>query len=306
MIWLSIGESIRGCGAVTLSILLLTALWICPCLAANLEETSTVPEDRGTDAAKQVESASLNTPISDQLARPESSLPALNTMAASTNAIEAVEAPRRHIDWSGLINQSALFLSIEQGFRLGTQPGTREALKGPFFDDWFTSVKSTKGWGDADDFLANYIGHPMQGSVTGHIFVQNDPGGRYQTFNWSSAYWNSRLKATLWSAIYSTQFELGPISEASIGNVGYPGSSLSGAVDLVMTPLGGLGWQVGEDALDKYLVMRIETWTSNPVILMLARGFLNPTRSFANVMRLKVPWHRDTRPGIWNTSVDNR
>jgi hypothetical protein len=136
--------------------------------------------------------------------------------------------------------------------------------------------------------------------------VHNDPGGRYQTFNWSSAYWNSRLKATLWSAIYSTQFELGPISEASIGNVGYPGSSLSGAVDLVMTPLGGLGWQVGEDALDKYLVMRIETWTSNPVILMLARGFLNPTRSFANVMRLKVPWHRDTRPGIWNASVDNR
>jgi hypothetical protein len=112
-------------------------------------------------------------------------------------------------------------------------------LKGPFFDDWFTSVKATKGWGDADDFLANYIGHPMQGSVTGYIFAQNDPKGRYQTFAWSSPYWISRLKATAWSALYSTQFELGPISEASIGNVGYPGSSLSGAVDLVMTPLGG-------------------------------------------------------------------
>jgi hypothetical protein len=106
--------------------------------------------------------------------------------------------------------------------------------------------------------------------------------------------------------LYSTQFELGPISEASLGNVGYPGSSLSGAVDLVMTPLGGLVWQVGEDVLDKYFITRIEGWTSNRVILTLARGFLNPTRSFANLIRLRVPWTRDTRPGIWNAPVEVR
>jgi len=200
------------------------------------------------------------------------------------------------VDWGGIVAQSAAFILVEQGYRLGTQPGTREALRGEFFDDWFKSVKSTKGWGDGDDFLTNYIGHPMEGSVVGNIFVQNDPLGRNQVFGWNSRYWNSRLKATAWSALYSTQFELGPISEASIGNVGQYGGSLSGYVDLVVTPLAGLGWQVGEDALDKYLIVRIETWTSNQVILKLTRSFLNPTRAFANMMRMAAPWSRSTRP----------
>jgi hypothetical protein len=105
-----------------------------------------------------------------------------------------------------------------------------------------------------------------------------------------------------WSAFYSVQFELGPISEASIGNVGYHGGSQSGAVDLVVTPLAGFGWQVGEEALDKYLIQKIETRTRNPVVLMLVRSFLNPTRSFANLMRGSVPWSRDTRPGIWGSN----
>ncbi len=209
------------------------------------------------------------------------------------------EIPRQGVHWGGLLSQSARFLAVEQGFRVITQPGTREALKGAFFDDWFKAVKATKGWGDGDDFLTNYIGHPMQGSVTGFIFAQNDPAGIGQEFGRSSKYWRSRLKAAAWSALYRAQFELGPISEASIGNVGYQGESQSGAVDLVVTPLAGFGWQVGEDALDKYLIRRLEARTDNPVFLMFARSVLNPTRSFANVMRGKVPWNRDTRPGIW-------
>jgi len=202
------------------------------------------------------------------------------------------------VDWKGVLLQSATFLAVEQGFRLALQPGTREALKGEFFDEWFKSVKSTNGWGDGDDFLTNYIGHPMMGSATGYIFVQNDSKGRSQVFNWESSYWNSRLKATAWSALYSTQFELGPISEASLGNVGYQGKSLSGYVDLVITPVAGLGWQVGEDVLDRYLITRIENWTSNTWILIIARSILNPTRAFANAMRMKLPWTRETRPGI--------
>jgi hypothetical protein len=223
----------------------------------------------------------------------------------SHSPIEKVQSTRQGVNWSSVWSQSMFFLAVEQGYRLGTQPGTREALKGKFFDDWFNSVTSTKGWGDGDDFLTNYIGHPMEGSVVANIFVQNDPRGRNQVFGWNSAYWNSRLKATAWSAIYSTQFELGLISEASLGNVGYQGKSQSGAVDLVITPLAGLGWQVGEDLLDKYLIVKIESRTRNPVILMLARSFLNPTRSFANAMRMSVPWARDTRPGIWKRT-DNR
>ncbi len=250
-------------------------------------------------AASEDNTASVNRSTVNPVAKPKPDAPAFKPPATDSNGGRIEEVPRRGVDWQGVLAQSALFLSIEQGYRLGTQPGTRDALKGRFFDDWFHSIKATHGWGDEDDFLTNYIGHPMEGSVAGNIFVQNDPVGRNCTFAWDSVYWHSRLKASAWVVFYSTQFELGPFSEASIGNVGHHGASLSGAVDLVVTPLAGLGWQVGEDVIDKYLITWIESRTSNRVIRMFARGVLNPTRSFANVMRLKVPWTRDTRPGVW-------
>ena len=306
MVWMRSSRRYRNMCTATLKALVLTVLPMLPCNAEDTGERILLVNPAGTDAANPVASL-LPYPVpAEPWVCAANSLPAANTFAFGTSSPVVREVPHRGVSWSEVLSQSLFFLSIEQGFRLGTQPGTREALKGEFFDDWFTSVKATQGWGDADDFLTNYIGHPMEGSVAGYIFVQNDPHGRYLIFDWSSSYWRSRLKATAWSALYSTQFELGPISEASLGNVGYPGSSLSGAVDLVMTPLGGLGWQIGEDALDKYLIMRIEGWTHNPMILTLTRGFLNPTRSFANLMRLRVPWHRDTRPGIWKTGVKNR
>ncbi len=290
--------SFRSAWRAALKTLMLLLLAIHPCRAANLQDVPPAPESTGLEGVRSLNGSALGPVIANPAPGAEAASVG-SMLAGGTNAAMIRAVPARGVNWSGVLLQSALFLSVEQGYRLGTQPGTREALKGKFFDDWFKSVKATKGWGDGDDFLTNYIGHPMEGSVAGFIFVQNDPRGRNQIFNWNSWYWKSRLKSMAWTALYSTQFELGPISEASIGNVGYQGTSQSGAVDLVVTPLAGLGWQVGEDALDKYLVMRIENWTRNPMLLMLARSFLNPTRSFANAMRMHVPWHRDTRSGIW-------
>ena len=138
----------------------------------------------------------------------------------------------------------------------------------------------------------------MQGAVTSYIYTNNNKTGKMAEFGANRAYWNSRLKAMAYSAAYSAQFELGPIGEASLGNVGstsVPGTM--GWVDLVVTPAGGLGWQVTEDALDRYVIRTLENklrW--GPAIVAL-RGVLNPSRSFTNVLRLRVPWHRDTRPG---------
>lgn len=56
-----------------------------------------------------------------------------------------------------------------------------------------------------------------------------------------------------WSAAYSLQFEIGPLSEASIGNVGMRPET-TGWVDDVVTPLGAFGLIVAEDALDRYFV----------------------------------------------------
>src|SRR5262249_19598205 len=116
---------------------------------------------------------------------------------------------------------------------------------------------------------------------------------------WKKSYWRSRLKAFSFSIVYSTQFELGLFSEASIGNIGmrptYKSRHPMGYVDLVVTPVVGTGWMVGEDMLDRYLIRRLENNIPNRTAQIVIRGFLNPTRSFANLMRGKWPWYRDDR-----------
>jgi hypothetical protein len=129
--------------------------------------------------------------------------------------------------------------------------------------------------------------------------VQNDPRGIHQEMGLSKGYWKSRLKAFGWSFLYSTQFELGPISEAALGNIGirpYDGRKHPMAyVDIVVTPVIGTAWLVGEDALDKYLIRYLDSRVKNRSFNALLRSFLNPTRSMANVLRGKYPWYRDDR-----------
>jgi hypothetical protein len=69
-------------------------------------------------------------------------------------------------------------------------------------------------------------------------------------------------------------------------------------VDLVITPLGGFAVMLAEDALDRFVIRKAERWTSHPWSRILIRGFLNPNRSLANMLRLQVPWQRDTRPDV--------
>lgn len=192
--------------------------------------------------------------------------------------------------WRPALKQSLLVLSIQHGYAM-TQPKTRRALKGEFFHDYIQSVKSLRGWGDGGRFFTNYIAHPMQGSLTGFIQVHNDPTGIKQRFSGSSAYWKSRMKAMAWSAAWSTQFEIGPVSQASIGNVGQSGKQTY--VDLVITPTAGTGLLIAEDAMDKYVVERIERKVNNFYLKIGSRMLLNPTRSIANLLRFKKPWYRD-------------
>jgi len=197
-------------------------------------------------------------------------------------------------NWEGAVTQSLYFLGIEHAQRL-TQEKTRNELKGPFFPDWEDSVAGLHGWSDGGSFFTNYIAHSMQGGVAGFIQIQNDAHGKSLEFSGSRTYWNSRMRALGWAAIYSTQFELGPISEATIGNVGKKHGT-AGYVDLVITPTGGLGMIVLEDVLDKYLLKKLEQSTVGIGKRRLYRVLFNPQRSLANFLRGKAPWHRDSRP----------
>jgi len=195
-------------------------------------------------------------------------------------------------NWSTAIKQSLLFLGVQHGYAM-TQQKTRHDLRGSFFKDYIRSVKSLQGWEDGGRFFTNYIAHPMQGSLFGFIQIQNDPKGMNLSFDNSKAYWRSRLKALAWSAAWSTQFEIGPVSQASIGNVGLHGKQTY--VDLVVTPIGGFGWIVLEDFVDKKIIQMIERRSSgNFYIKIASRTFLNPSRSTANLLRFKTPWHRDS------------
>ncbi|MBL8187285.1 MAG: hypothetical protein JNK38_04725 [Acidobacteria bacterium] len=202
-------------------------------------------------------------------------------------------------NWQKALKQSTIFLGIQHGFRLATEEGTRKDLAGPFFKDYFKALKSLRGWDDGDPFIVNYIGHPMMGSVSGYIQIQNDPKGIHEEVSLKRSYWISRLKATAWSFTYSTQFELGLVSEATLGNIGIrpygKAKHPMAYVDLVVTPVVGTGWLVGEDLLDKYFVRRFEDRMPNRLIRVLFRSFLNPTRSFANILRGEKPWYRDNR-----------
>lgn len=217
--------------------------------------------------------------------------------AESPKQDDARSDPDR-FNWKGAMSQSILFLGIQHTFRL-TQHRTQRELGGPFFKDWVRSVKHLRGWDDGDSTLINYVAHPLQGGLTGRIFVNNSPRAQRAKFG-SSEYWESRLKALVWSAAWSTQFELGPISEASIGNVGLRpvnGTTGMGYVDLVMTPTAGTGVVILEDAVDHYV---LKNWIerkfgSRSILAKVFRSLLTPTTSFANILRGQFPWKRNDR-----------
>ena len=200
-------------------------------------------------------------------------------------------------NWKSAMVESLYFLGIQQSLRM-VQKKTRREIKGPFFRDWGNSVKNLGKWRDGDSTFTNYVAHPMQGAVTGRIFINNSERSKRQEFGKSKEYWKSRAKALAWSAVWSTQFELGPLSEASIGNVGLydrVGPNRMGWVDLVITPTAGTAVLIGEDAIDKYILKNWLEKSRPRWKIRLLRMFITPFQSFTNVLHGKLPWKRYAR-----------
>ncbi len=224
---------------------------------------------------------------------------------ASSGMVAVSPTPKREtgVDWVHLARGSFTFLAVENGFRCATEQGTRDGFSGPFIPGYLNSVGDLHGWSDGDPFLVNYIGHPMQGAVSGYIWQHNDRAYRTVEFGRNSRYWKGKLRGAAFSYLYSVQFEIGALSEAALGNIQglYP---QQGFVDQVVTPAVGFGWTIAEDSIDRYIVRAIEAHVANPYFRLLARGALNPSRSMANVMMGQLPWHRDDRPGVFTPYPD--
>jgi hypothetical protein len=207
------------------------------------------------------------------------------------------EADQEGTDVFGAFVDSLKLLMIEHTFRIAFQEKTRRELDGPFWDDYRRSVRIPKQWEDSDDWWVNYIGHPIHGAASGYIWLDHERGAPPE-IGLNQKYWASRGRAAAWVATYSLQFEFGPLSEASIGNVGLRPET-TGWVDHVVTPVGAFGLIVAEDALDRFLVKWAERHVSNRVWRASLRLIFNPGRTLSNTASGRLPWYRPGRPLSW-------
>lgn len=201
------------------------------------------------------------------------------------------------VDVLGTFGDSLKLLLIEHSIRIAAQDKTRRELGGPFWSDYRNSLRVPHQWEDSDAWWVNYIGHPIHGASAGYIWLDHDPRAPVE-IGLTRRYWATRGQAAIWSAAYSLQFEFGPLSEASIGNVGMR-HEMTGWVDHVVTPVGAFGLIVGEDALDRFFVKWIEARTTNRVARASLRLIFNPARTLSNAVGGHLPWYRRDRSLSW-------
>ncbi len=257
--------------------------------------------------------------LADRRVRLSAISPATTDGVSDSGGTTVAPEPTRqeHFHWRRALTESATFLVIEQAYVVHTDFNWVVSENGiPFNHYWRDYMQSLSewthsGWNDGDPNWFGYVGHPIQGALTGFIQIQNDPQGEKLEFSKTKAYWWSRLKAGLWNAAYSTQWNLGPVSEVTVEKYGtkdrppwnhdgsFPCSHHCltgvGQIDIVMTPLGGTGWLIGEDFLDSKVVRRVEDDTQNRLLIDTVRVALNPIRGGANVLHGKPLWYRASR-----------
>ena len=212
----------------------------------------------------------------------------MNVDAADIEGVKDVT-----VHWRKAFLESGLFIALMNAKRAALEPSTQAGLKGPFFKDYWRSIKGSLKWkwGDGDDFFINYVRHPAEGATFGFTMRQNDPNSTDPaSCGFSKKYFKQTFKTVIFSAIESTLFEIGPVSEASIGNVGY--FKESGLVDFFVTPTVGVVFVIGQDLLDNYVVKKLERKIHNKILSATIRAVLNPSRSLANAVAFKKPWYR--------------
>jgi len=203
----------------------------------------------------------------------------------SAGNASAVRSPADHrdggIDWRPVLGESMLFLTAQHLARF-TEERTTNRLGGPFLKDWFDSVRSLDRFSDRGHILTNWVAHPAMGSVTTHILGQNDPEYLANKVGSGNSYWRAKGKQFIFATVYSVQFEIGPLSESSLGNIHQAG------IDFVLTSSLGTLWSVGEDLAAQHVLLPLRA--KHPMWANTLTIFINPTRSFANVLAFKRPW----------------
>jgi hypothetical protein len=290
----------------------------CDSLYVSLEECSVAANELNSGDEDNKEHSPFNDSLDLVVSRNDN----LNSAMVSA-AIPSSERESENFHWRRALEESVTFLAIEQSYVVHTDFRWVVVENGVPFNHYWRDYKQSlsswvhSGWSDGDPGWFGYVGHPIQGALTSYIQIQNDPKGRRLEFSNTRAYWRSRLKATLWNAVYSTQWNLGPISEVTVEKYGakarppwnqngsWPCTTKHcytgvGQIDIVMTPVGGFGWLLGEDLLDKQVARRVERSTRNRLLIDTVRCTVNPIRAGANILHGNRPWFRARDVGDWS------
>jgi hypothetical protein len=208
------------------------------------------------------------------------------------------------VNWLPILWQSFEWLTAQHSGNILLDSETRHDLTAnPYWSTYVYCVEHYRWyqWSDDTTFIVHDVGHPMMGAIVSSIFEQNDPKARALVYENTGNYWRSRLKAMAYSAVYSAQWKVGPVSEASIGNSGrntyyvpHLGRTTNetGFQDFVITPVYGFGWNVGEDAIDRYIMPKVHAHVKNRFYLTTL-FWMTPCKSAANVLRWKPTYYRD-------------
>ena len=218
---------------------------------------------------------------------------------------DTTKARACRVHWRQLLISSAVFITWQNTANAYSSYWYRhETMTGKWWERYVNSVVGYKFsvWSDGNPMLDDYVGHPLMGSITNSLWIQNDPKGMTLEFSNTWPYWRSRLRAMAFSTVYSTEWKLGPIGESGVGHQGDhlafedDGSlrNQTGFVSLVTTPVGGTILTVTEDIIDKNVIQRLENFNRNPFLLM-GYSFLTPGKTTGNILRFRPPWYRDSR-----------
>ena len=207
--------------------------------------------------------------------------------------------------WLPILWQSFEITAAENLGNIAFDSETRHDLvTNPYWSTYAKCVRQFRydQWRDDDSFMVDYVAHGLQGAIASYIFEQNSPTGRGLVYVNNGNYWRSRLKGMAWSAVYEVQWKIGPASEASIGNSGLNtyytprvkgrSTNETGFQDFVDTPVVGFWWNVGEDAVDRFLMPKVWSRTHNKWVLAAA-SVMTPSKAAANMLRYKPPYYRD-------------
>jgi len=248
-----------------------------------------------------------------------------STHPVASNSVLASHSPQfssehgtssDRIHWKPLLIQTAELTVFQHAWRVAWDPGLRYLLAHkPFWHDYGVSLTDyhMDHWSDGDSFVVNDVGHPLEGAAYGRVLLQNNPRSLVR-IGMHNGYWTTRLQSLAWMFLGSTQFEIGPLSETNIGNQGgyyyaihcgagtppgcvdpskYTGAggvtNNTGWTDFIITPVAGLGWILGEDTIDRFIVAPIARGHRIFGGRVL-RSALEPSRSFAALFAGKLPW----------------